>query len=192
MMFRTHPTTPGRILALALCLLAATPIAASAHTGPPYPIFMDKPVGDQVVSVWADPDIGEASFFVVFDHPTDEAAQAKIEVWVRPTSERLERQTYAARRDNNVRNQLQFVAHPQFDAMEMWRIGVVIHPAGNADPVEWITEVQATPDGLSPAAVVVYALPFVFIVLFWIAALRRKWRMTNQISTPECQMTKLL
>src|SRR5215207_4050738 len=38
---------------------------ASAHEGPPFPLFVDQKVDRYIVSVWTDPDVGAALFFVI-------------------------------------------------------------------------------------------------------------------------------
>ncbi|MGV3720338.1 MAG: hypothetical protein ACO1SX_05450, partial [Actinomycetota bacterium] len=63
---------------LALLLLSATP--ALAHQGPPYPIIVDRAVGPYTFTVWADPDVGTATFYM----NVEGAAPDVIELWVQP------------------------------------------------------------------------------------------------------------
>ena len=37
----------------------------TAHEGPPFPLFVDQKVDRYIVSVWTDPDVGTALFFVI-------------------------------------------------------------------------------------------------------------------------------
>ncbi|HEX8293582.1 MAG TPA: hypothetical protein VF570_17600, partial [Pyrinomonadaceae bacterium] len=56
----------GRLLtSFALALACAA--RAGAHEGPPYPILVDKNLGPSVASVWADPDVGTGTFFVILE-----------------------------------------------------------------------------------------------------------------------------
>ena len=62
---------------LGLCLLGLLPAGrAAAHEGPPYPVLVDQRVGPRLVSLWGDPDIGTATFFVVIEPLEDRALPA--------------------------------------------------------------------------------------------------------------------
>ncbi|MEZ6019457.1 MAG: hypothetical protein R3F17_04945 [Planctomycetota bacterium] len=62
-----------RFRALALCFAALTALApaASAHDGPPYPICVDEAIGSLTLSIWADPDVGEGTFYYYVEPPAD-------------------------------------------------------------------------------------------------------------------------
>ena len=62
-----------------------------AHQGPPYPLLVDRTVGPWIVSVWADPDVGVGTFFVMLDPAPGVAppGETGVEVRVQPSSGRL-------------------------------------------------------------------------------------------------------
>jgi hypothetical protein len=153
--------------------------AVHGHSGPPYPLLMDQPAGGHTVSVWADPDIGQSSFFIVLEGAPERpvGGEPTVAVWVEPVSGRLAKATYEARRQD-LRGRRQYLASPDFDRQEPWRVGIVIRSEG-ADPIELRTEVVPTPDGVSPLHMALYAFPFLLLAGFWIAAQRRKWRLTR-------------
>ena len=59
-----------------------------AHEGPPFPLFVDQKVDRYVVSVWTDPDVGTALFFVIVNAP-DLPADLHVRIGVQPVSGRL-------------------------------------------------------------------------------------------------------
>src|SRR5687767_4877845 len=96
-----------------------------AHEGPPYPLFVDREVGGYSVSVWTDPDVGDAVFYVILGDPHRRQLppDLRIQVGVQPVSGRLPEAFYSAEREN-VQNQIQYRAQVQFDAEELWRVRV--------------------------------------------------------------------
>src|SRR5262245_40899153 len=76
------------ILALGLGLVFAAP--AAAHRGPPYPVLVDRRIASYTLSVWADPDVGTGTFFVVFDpDPFRSASDPIVTIEARPSDGRL-------------------------------------------------------------------------------------------------------
>ena len=86
------------VLPLGVILLVAT--AARAHEGPPYPLFVDRQVNPYVVSVWTDPDVGDALFFVILNAPAQPPDDLRVEIGVQPVSGRLAETFYPAEREN--------------------------------------------------------------------------------------------
>ena len=161
---------------LLLCLSALQP--AAAHEGPPYPIIVDQPTGPYLLSVWADPDVGTGTFFVILDPrpretlPTD----TRVEVGVQPVTGRLTEARHPARREP-VRSREQYRAEVPFDAEERWRVRVLLQSAGKTH--EATTEVDVTPPGLGRFDLVLYLFPFVAVGLLW---LRAALRIRRQVS----------
>src|SRR6185436_20717757 len=89
-----------RRLAIVSFLLAGALAAgaARAHVGPPFPILEDQKAGPYVASVWTDPDIGTATFFVMLQAPEGSRLPAKtrVRIAVQPLSKRLGEVTYEA------------------------------------------------------------------------------------------------
>jgi hypothetical protein len=151
-------------------LLARTAIA---HEGPPYPLFVDQKVGGYIVSLWSDPDVGDALFFVIINAqpPAQLPPDLQVQIGVQPTSGRLPEAVYSGVREN-ASGQVQYRAQVHFDAEELWRVRVRLQsPEGNA---ETITTVEATPPGYGRWDLLVYLFPFLAVGVLWTIAMIRK------------------
>jgi hypothetical protein len=159
--------------ALPLVLIFLCVQATNAHEGPPYPLFVDQKVGPYVVSVWTDPDVGDALFFVIVN-PTDQLPpDLRVQIGVQPVSGRLPETVYSGEREN-VQGQVQYRAQVHFDAEELWRVRVRLEGAqGNA---ETVATVEATPPGYGRWDLLVYLLPFLGVGILWAVAMVRKLR----------------
>lgn len=157
-------------------IIGTYPCPLKAHEGPPFPLFVDKPLGEYRVSLWADPDIGEAQFFVIIETPegTIPQVEPRAAIWTEPTSGRLSRQMYAAARQP-LRSHMQFEAKPHFDQQDFWKIGVRITGADGTNR-ELVTEVESTPPGLGPWDLAIYLFPFVLLGGLWCVAMIRRRR----------------
>ncbi|MFL6282076.1 MAG: hypothetical protein ACJ74Q_02785 [Pyrinomonadaceae bacterium] len=168
---RSRRTAKGRpaVVVLAVGLLFALQARASAHEGPPYPLFVDKNVGPYLVSVWADPDVGAGTFFVAAEAarggaPADDLA---VEVCVRPAGGRLGEECYAARREG-VRDRAQFKTEVPFDRQELWHTRVRLRSSLGVG--EAAADVEATPPGLGRWDLLLYLSPFAAVGLLWLRA----------------------
>jgi hypothetical protein len=147
-------------------LLART---ASAHEGPPYPLFVDQKVDQYVVSLWTDPDVGDALFFVIVkgELPPD----FQVQIGVQPVSGRLPEAFYTGTRES-VSGQVQYRAIVHFDAEEIWRVRVRLQSSEGT--AETTTTVEATPPGYGRWDLLVYLLPFLAVGVLWAIAMIRK------------------
>lgn len=144
---------------------------ASAHEGPPFPLFVDQKVDRYVVSVWTDPDVGTALFFVIVNSETQLPPDLQVRIGVQPVSGRLGEVFYPAEREN-VQGRVQYKAQVQFDAQELWRVRVQLQSAqANA---ETIATVEATPPGYGRWDLLIYLAPFLAVGLLWAIAMIRK------------------
>lgn len=155
---------------------------ATAHEGPPFPILMDEPAAGYVVSVWADPDIGEAQFFVIIESPAGGPPETlpNVSIWVEPDSSRLQRVEYVAKRRSQ-RNQLQYEALPYFDQRDLWTVGFRI-VASSGETHELTTQVESTPPGYGVWDLAIYLFPFILLGAMWMIAIskRQRSKRTNQ------------
>lgn len=159
--------------ALPLVLIFLCVHAVNAHEGPPYPLFVDQKVGPYVVSVWTDPDVGDALFFVIVNPADQLPPDLRVQLGVQPASGRLPEAVYSGEREN-VQGQVQYRAQVHFDAEELWRVRVRLESAqGNA---ETIATVEATPPGYGRWDLLVYLLPFLGVGILWAVAMMRKLR----------------
>jgi hypothetical protein len=163
--------------ALAVGIVLGVVAIASAHEGPPYPLFVDRQVDAYVVSVWTDPDVGDALFFVMLNAPAQLPPDLRVEIGVQPSSGRLPEAFYPAEREN-LQGQVQYRAQVQFDAEELWNVRVRLQSGqGNT---ETLATVEATPPGYGRWDLLVYLMPFLAIGVLWaIAMVRRIKRRTG-------------
>ena len=163
----------GFVLAAAFMLVCHARVAA--HEGPPFPLFMDKNLGPYVVSVWADPDVGTGTFFIVPGLPQGGALpdEVKVQVCVRPASNRLHEACYAAERDRE-----QYSIGVPFDRQEIWRVRIVLESSlGNGEAT---VDVEVTPSGLGRWDLLLYLFPFIAVGFLWLrAVLKRGQRNTR-------------
>ena len=146
---------------------------ATGHEGPPFPLVVDQAVGRYVISIWTDPDVGTALFFVIVrtQDGAELPADLRVQIGVQPVSGRLAEAFSSAEREN-LQGQIQYRAQVQFDAQELWRVRVRLEsPQGNA---ETIATVEATPPGYGRWDLLVYLLPFIAVGVLWTIAILRK------------------
>jgi hypothetical protein len=156
-------------VATALWLLAAGPSPVAAHEGPPYAIFVDRAAGPYVLSLWADPDVGIGTFYVMLDAPVGATwpEETRVAVVVQPESGRLPEARHPARRQPS-RQRVQYLAEVPFDAEERWRVRLLLEgPRGRG---EVATAVDVTPPGLGPFDLILYLAPFVAVGFLWLRA----------------------
>jgi len=154
------------VMLVCLGMMAARP--ASAHTGPPYPLIVDEVIGEYLVSVWADPDIGVGTFYLVAEAVEGRAPAdpTRVGFHVEPVSGRLAEVSYEATPEES-RVGAQFVARVPFDRGEFWHVRITVEGPGGSG--EMRADVEATPDGsIGPIGLVVYAIPFVLVAVLWI------------------------
>ena len=158
--------------ALPFLIMLSLARTASAHEGPPFPLFVDQKVDRYVVSVWTDPDVGTALFFVVLNTP-ELPADLHVQIGVQPVSGRLPEAVYTAQREN-LQNQVQYRAEVHFDAEELWRVRVRLESAQGS--AETVATVEATPPGYGRWDLLLYLVPFLAVGLLWAIAMVRKIR----------------
>ncbi|MCS7465433.1 hypothetical protein NZK35_01965 [Stieleria sp. ICT_E10.1] len=157
--------------------------AAWAHEGPPFPVLVDEPVANQKVSVWADPDIGEARFFIVVE-TRDGRRPLRIPdvaLWTEPTSGRLDRASYPAA-EQSLRHSMQFFSEPYFDQRDFWNVGIQITgPGGSIEEI--VVQVESTPPGFGAWDLAIYLFPFVLIGGVWTYAMARRIRQYREFQS---------
>src|SRR6202008_3808988 len=83
---------------LLLLIVLAFANDTSAHEGPPFPLFVDQKVDRYVVSVWTDPDVGTALFFVIVNDQ-DLPPELHVRIGVQAVIGRLAEVFYLAGRE---------------------------------------------------------------------------------------------
>ena len=158
---------------MAIAVLVETK-AAFGHEGPPFPILMEKPLAGYKVSVYADPDIGEARFFIIIDSadggvPEDIPAGLDVD----RTQERPAQASHLCSKRQDLSNRVQFKAEPYFDRRDFWTVGFQVTPPGGKTG-ELTTEIESTPPGYGTWDFVIYLFPFVFLGGVWAFAMIRR------------------
>jgi hypothetical protein len=145
---------------------------ASAHEGPPYPILVDKTIGPCLVSVWADPDVGVGTFFIILEPPSSGTVpeDVAVEIGVRPISGRLAETRHKAEREN-LRGRTQFKAEIPFDAQERWSARILLNSSQGGG--EAAVEVEVTPPGYGRWDLLLYLFPFLAVGGLWLKSFLR-------------------
>ncbi len=188
--FFTRSKPIVRLILLVIAVLVGTE-TAFAHEGPPFPILMDKPLAGYTVSVYADPDIGDARFFIIIKSLEGKVPDEipEVSMWTEPKSGRLERATYDAKQED-LKNQVEFKAEPYFDQRDFWTVGFQVTPPGGK-MAELTTEIESTPPGYGTWDFVIYLFPFAFLGGFWVfAMIRRRQRLLAAADSGEALSRK--
>ena len=157
--------------ALPLLIILLLARATLAHEGPPFPLFVDQKVDRYVVSLWSDPDVGDALFFVIVNTPDQLPMDLQVQIGVQPASGRLPEALYPGERES-VSGQVQYRALVHFDAEELWRVRVRLHSSEGT--TETIATVEATPPGYGRWDLLLYLFPFLAVGVLWAVAMIRK------------------
>lgn len=164
----------ARVALLSALFVALLVSSAAAHRGPPFPVLVDHRLKNLPyrLSVWTDPDIGDARFFMILEPVDDDRRHEpvpQVAFWVEPVSGRLARTGYAAQRQE-LRGQIQFAAQPHFDQRDLWRVGIEL--TDSARQTDTVTlEIESTPPGLGAWDLVLYSFPFLMFGALWARAI---------------------
>ena len=163
------------VIWLTIISLLAAADRARAHEGPPYPIMVDKMIGPCLVSVWADPDVGVGTFYIILDPPQGGTLpeDVTVEIGVQPVSGRLAEARYKAVREA-LSGRTQFKAEANFDAQERWLTRIFLSSSQGGG--EASVEVEVTPPGYGRWDLLVYLFPFLLIGFLWLNAFLRRRR----------------
>jgi hypothetical protein len=151
----------------ALWILALTS-PAPAHDGPPYPILVDEEIGTRTFSVWADPDVGEGTFYLYL--PFEEAAPdptVAIRLHARPLDESLAETTTDTEHAAPGRP-YQRIAVVNFPHQGLWRVRFSMESAVGSG--EAATDVEVTPPGLGKIDLIWFSAPFFLLGFLWLKA----------------------
>jgi hypothetical protein len=147
--------------------------SALAHEGPPFPILVDRRTGSHIISVWADPDIGEAKFYVVVECVArDQPGEIpRVSMWVQPVTGRIDRAHYEAE-PQVLQNRIQYKVEPHFDQQDTWNVGIQLVGANESD--ELLATVESTPPGYGLWDFAIYIFPFGLIGILWVVGMSRR------------------
>lgn len=161
---------------------------ALAHQGAPYQVLAKTAAGPYIASVWADPDVGAGTVYVMVqpsaaDAAADstEPAESALEVTVaaRPADGHLPETIYPARLEPvGGAGAQRYVATVPFDAEGSWDLRIMLQGAAGAGELQ--TAVDVTPvDGPQLWEVGIYLLPFALLALVFVWA---RWRGRGELA----------
>jgi hypothetical protein len=161
-----------KFLAVVVVLFVANSSLA-AHNGPPFPIISDKRVGPVIVSLWTHPDVGTGLFYVIVDPPPGGTIppDLKIEIGVRPVTDRLAEVMYPMKLEN-LRGQVVYRSDTQFDQQELWHVRLIVK--SSTGDGEAAADVEVTPPGYGRWDLLLFALPFLGVGFLWFHVMMRK------------------
>lgn len=172
-----HPPL-RRALACAAALLGLAARAA-AHDGPPYPILVDERVAGVTLSVWADPDVGEGTFYYYV-----EGAEGGVSIAVE--AQALDATGLVARGASAPappRAPYQLVGSVPFAHRGTWRARFRVTSPAGAGALEY--DLAVTPPGLGAVELTWYAVPFAAAAALWLRIfLARRSHARNPLTTP--------
>ncbi|MCA9002560.1 MAG: hypothetical protein KDB61_11590 [Planctomycetes bacterium] len=162
----------------------------SAHEGPPYPICVDEEMGPITLSIWADPDVGEGTFYYYLDPPTDGVqVQAVAQFQGLPGGDPVDQVPIAeVRGTSHVPNEpsaYQQIGTLPFEHRGDWQ--VTFRVQGEERPLGEIRlDIDVTPPGLGTLYLLWYAIPFFAAAAIWLRMfLASRDHARNQESTLE-------
>ena len=166
-------SSPSKHVVLSILLILFFGMAVSAHEGPPFPLFEDQKIDPYLVSVWTDPDVGTALFYVIVStqQRTAPPSDLQVQIGVQPVSGRLAEVFYTGEREN-LKGQTQYRAQVHFDAQEIWRVRIRLQSVQGSG--ETVATVEATPPGYGRWDLLLYLLPFLAVGVLWAIAMIRK------------------
>ncbi|QDV04647.1 hypothetical protein Poly30_01380 [Planctomycetes bacterium Poly30] len=136
---------------------------ALAHDGPPYPICVDEVMGSITLSIWADPDVGEGTFYYYLDPPTGDV-QVEARALFRGAAET---EVSAISVDPQARAPYQQIGTLPFEQQGPWTLTFSLMDGGKAlGEIE--LDVDVTPPGMGRLYLVWYAIPFLAAVAIWL------------------------
>lgn len=163
------------LLSIVGCCVATDVCVVYGHEGPPFPIIVDEPVGGMQASVWTDPDIGEARFFLILEPSSRQAMPEDVtaRMHFRPTNHRLAIE-HCEGTAVTQSGRLQIEFRPHFDQRDMWLTEFVIS-TDKQEAGHLAATVESTPPGFGVWDLGVYMIPFVLLGGLWgVAILRRQ------------------
>lgn len=160
-----------RFLNAVLAFLVAMPVAV-AHDGPPYPIFVDEPVGEWTVSVWTDPDVGTGTFYYYLEAPAGRSvSELRVHASAAPqdgTSAEVEGVAVMA----EAGEAFQQIGTLEFDHRGLWQLRIWFELEGQDESIaELDYTLDVTPPGLGAVDILWFAFPFLVLGGFWVRVL---------------------
>lgn len=128
-----------------------------AHEGPPYPILVDHQFNEHKLSVWADPDTGNGSFY--FYPEGVNKKEFRYEITASPQANPLH--LIKGETDS-----LKLVI--PFDQNLMWNVTIRVKDKVSQSTLTTKTlALEVTPPGPNKLEFAIYLVPFIILAIFW-------------------------
>lgn len=160
----------GALLLIAGLLAGLLPAGrAWAHTGPPFVVVSEQAAGPYTATVWADPDVGGASFIVEASRAGAALpAAARVTVSARPLGGSGGAASAPAQRQETNDGRV-FLASLPLDSEGAWEARVAIEGPDGRGEVGF--QIQVTPAVEGWVTTTLCMLPFVALGLAWLVGL---------------------
>lgn len=162
------------LVPLATAVLA--PLAL-AHDGPPFPILVDEEIGGRTLSVWADPDVGQGTFYLYLP---DEADALEPSVSIRLEARPLDGSSYetsSVAESAAAGQPYQRIALLDFPHQGTWSVRIVLESPDGQDVVS--TDLEVTPTGFGKLDLLWSSAPFLLLGFVWLKAFLRRRSLEN-------------
>ncbi len=173
----------GLLLLLVVIVVLYSPLPAHAHSGAPYPLLLDEPVGPYRLTVWTDPDVGQGTFIITgkFADGTSFHPSTTVTLTAEPLDGHASAQTFSAKVTQG-RDGKEFRVVVPFDQEGKWN--VVISVQGEKGTVQVERVVDVTAQGNSLWSILLWSAPFLGLALLWAYAVLRSRRKGNNAIRP--------
>lgn len=170
--------TKMKILIL-LTFIFFIPIKLSAHEKKAFPILMDKQIGKDKLSIWADPDLDKGTFDLFIDGV--EQSKYQIQLKANPVSDPSHVLATKANFVGKTEGRQNFTAVLPFDREVMWNVEFGIKQnEGTENTFRLLLNVTAPGPGKGEFAL--YLLPFLLVFLLGMKILITKLKLQKQLS----------
>lgn len=142
-----------------------------AHEGPAFPILVNQKIDANNLSIWADPDTGEGSFFVYLEGP--ESSSYSIVVHATAADDPREKLVQSAILTEKLDGKASYKAIVPFTRAIMWNVEFQLKQNGSTQK-SFIIPLEVTPPGPNKLEFAVYFLPFILVGFLWLKVVLAK------------------
>ena len=162
-----------RSVALTVALAFCAP-RASAHDGPPYPIFVDEPLDGWTISIWTDPDVGTGTFYYYVEPPEGRKVEELVVRVVSSPVDGESDEVSSLSVNAEEGEPFQLVGELEFSHRGVWDTRFEFETSRSAGSVplgSLVFPLDVTPPGLGTLDILWFAFPFLAVGALWLKAL---------------------
>lgn len=162
---------PFLIISFLILLQFVFPATGLTHDGPAFPILVNQKVDAISLSIWADPDTGEGSYFLYLEGP--ESSSYSITVLSTATDNPSEKLLQSAILTEKEDGKSSYKAIVPYTRAIMWNVEFQLKQNGNTQK-SIIIPIEVTPPGPNKLEFAVYFLPFILVGFLWVKVVLAK------------------